>query len=251
MPFTIITHNAYWFQGCPSVWGRERAMAHPRVLHSLTALYASLHPNLLCLQEVPEKATFDRLARELNMHGLYAPGGIRAVYGGAVLVNDPSATFRNHSSTITPTGRPFERVCIAVRVAFGNRRLLLVNIHLSSNRYLPPDQGERIRLAELDTLFTLYPHPDLVVGDMNATPQSAVYLEMTTRGYVDTGLLGGDLPTTVDGRRLDYIWIHNSLAHLVSESHLADDRKFYLPSTRPPTALSDHRPVVVRLTSET
>ena len=243
---TIVTHNAYWFQGCPSLWGEERAEAHPRVLSALIALYTALHPDLLCLQEVPERATFAYLAESLGMHGLYAPGGIRTAYGGATLVRARSATVRDHSLTQTPTGRPFERVCIAVWVPLGDRHLSLVNVHLSSNRYLRPGEGERVRLAELDALFALHPNPDIVVGDMNATPESAVYRAMVARGYVDAGQSAGT-HTALSGRRLDYIWVHSSLAPCLRECHVVGGQTFYLSSTSPTVALSDHRPIVARI----
>jgi hypothetical protein len=38
MRLTIVSHNAYWFQGSPSLWGEERQEAHPDAFRALVRL---------------------------------------------------------------------------------------------------------------------------------------------------------------------------------------------------------------------
>ena len=64
---TVVTHNAYWFQGWPSLWGREEPRAHPEILDALASLYARLAPDVLCLQEVPDRQVLAELESRLGM----------------------------------------------------------------------------------------------------------------------------------------------------------------------------------------
>ena len=61
------SHNAYWFQGAPSLWGEELQVFHPEALAALTGLYTSLQPDVLLLQEVPGPDVPAALSESLNM----------------------------------------------------------------------------------------------------------------------------------------------------------------------------------------
>ena len=70
---TLVTHNAYWFQGAPSVWGEERVCAHAAVVQALAVLYSDLDPDVICLQEVPSAEVCIALRVQLGMEGAFPP----------------------------------------------------------------------------------------------------------------------------------------------------------------------------------
>lgn len=243
MTITLISHNTYWFQGAPSLWGQERTQAHPRVLHALAALYRRLAPDVLCLQEVPSNDVATRLARDLNMQVAFAQGGARTQYGGAVLWRGFEADAED--LTRAGGGTAFERMCLGLRGA-GPEGLNIVNVHLSSNRFAPDGEGDRVRLAELAALFASCPAPDIVVGDFNATPGGTVYTSMATRGFVECGTQACR-EVVPKKRRVDYVWIR-SATRLETEPLLFEPSGFELDADSG-IQLSDHPPVAVHLTS--
>lgn len=269
MEITIATHNAFWFQGYPSRWGRECQQSHPDVLQALIRLYKEVCPDVLCLQEVPQDDSFAKLAKQLDMRGHYAPGGIIAAYGGAVLVRSLQIDLDVCAAGVASSESHFERSCISTRIKAGDRHLRLVSVHLSGNRlkyldqidpvhlasdrYAPGRQGEPVRLAEVAALLDVSPRPDVIVGDFNSTPGSAVYREMTDHGYVDAaafnddGLTGERCPLSVRENRVDYIWLAEHLIGCQVDYQRINGDEFCFEDADPPTRLSDHLPVVVRL----
>ena len=147
MQATIATHNAFWFQGYPSRWGQERQQGHPDVLQGLIRLYEELSPDVLCLQEVPEDDSFAELAKQLGMRGHYAPGGIIAAYGGAILARHLEIDLNGCSAAAASSGSHFERSCISTRIKVGDSHLKLVSVHLSGNRLKYLDQIDPVHLA--------------------------------------------------------------------------------------------------------
>lgn len=108
----LLTHNAYWFQGEPSLWGQEETRRHPRAMAALTRLYRELAPEVICLQEVPRAQVVDDLAESLGMEGVFAAGGRRPGYGGAVLWKG-SASAVEDLTRAPPCGDDvFERICM-------------------------------------------------------------------------------------------------------------------------------------------
>lgn len=269
MQITIATHNAFWFQGYPSRWGRERQQGHPDVLQALIRLYEKMSPDVLGLQEVPGEDLVVELEKQLGMRGNYAPGGIIAAYGGAVMVRSLEASLDDGSTSAAPSRSSFERSCISTRTKVGNSFLKLVSVHLSGNRlkyldqidpvhlacerYPPGLQGEPVRLAEVAALLDVIPRPDVIVGDFNSTPGSAVYREMTDHGYVDAAAFNDDrltsacCPLSVKENRVDYIWLAEHLRGCQVDYRRINGKEFCCEDADPPTRLSDHLPVVVRL----
>ena len=239
---TIITHNAYWFQGWPPLWGAEEPHAHSVVVTALGDLYARCSPDVLCLQEVPDRRVVAELESRLGMRGTYVPGAMRSEYGGAVLVRGMAASFRVLSEGSGSIGA-FERFCVHARICADGRGFDLLALHLSSNRYAPDSDGEPLRLAELDMAFGECPGPDLVLGDFNARPDSQVYRHMQDLGYRDSGegmtaYITGQEPKR---RRVDYIWIAESGALDLVEHRVISGAEFTLGGVE----LSDHLPVCV------
>ena len=239
---TLVTHNAYWFQGAPSLWGQERTRAHPDAVPLLTRLYDALDMDILCLQEVPAPEVLEMLRAELGMEGVYFPGGKRPAYGGAILWQGLAGSVVDFTNTAE---RVFERFCLKLDTRIGDRSLDLVAIHLASNRYAPARRGEPLHLAELATLFAACPAPDMVVGDFNATPDSAVYAQMVERGFVDCGQGYAEHGRPAE-RRIDYIWIRTGAGLSVAEYEVIRDQRFSYDADAG-IFLSDHHPVCVRL----
>jgi endonuclease/exonuclease/phosphatase family metal-dependent hydrolase len=239
---TIVTHNAYWFQGWPSLWGEERRAPHPDILEALVNLYGSLHPDVLCLQEVPSHDLFTILQARLGMSGAYAPGGILAAYGGAILIRDSDASVTDCSRCAVVSGRVFERVCIRANC----RGLNLVNIHLSSDRYAPRGHGEPTRLAEIEILFRTGSKPHVIAGDFNATSDSVVHQRMRDHRYTDAGRSSPERFTVGTGR-VDYIWLSEEYSDSLLDYQVIGGQASHCGDTDPFVELSDHWPVLVRL----
>ena len=234
------SHNAYWFQGSPSMWGEERQVSHPEALAALTSLYVSLRPDILLLQEVPDAEVAAELGDRLGMHSSFAVGGERSAYGGSIFWrSDLDGHVEDLTACRTTAGRRYERICMHLALVIGGHELSVINVHLSSNRFAPGRLGEPVRLDELATAFREVACPDVVAGDFNARADSGVYGAMVQRGYHD--------PHHDDPRQLvDYIWIHADSGHQATA--LAAPARFEVPG-HTGMALSDHTPVGVAIVS--
>nr|PZN60000.1 MAG: hypothetical protein DIU58_16830 [Sphaerobacter thermophilus] len=77
--------------------------------------------------------------------------------------------------------------------------------------------------------------PALLLGDLNAEPDSEVLQALAEAGFVDLGeVLGPEAWTSEDHRRIDYILATTGIE--LRDIEILDSRA------------SDHRPVVARLT---
>ena len=245
MTITLITHNVYWFQGCPRRWSDDQRRPHPGVVEEFVRLYEELRPDVLCLQEVPSRQVVDTLQTHLDMDGHYVPGGIRTEYGGAVLWRDLEVSTQDLSRTVVCPDRVFERMCMQVQIPVQGKILNLVNVHLSSDRYAPERVGEPIRMAEVRALFSVNPGAEVIVGDFNATPDSPVHRYMEDQGLVDLGL--GDEENSVDGKRIDYIWVAEKCRSAAVGYRMMTEDEIRCREAPPPAGLSDHCPVIAQL----
>ena len=232
------SHNAYWFQGAPSLWGEELQVPHPEALAALTGLYTSLQPDVLLLQEVPGPDVPAALSDALNMRSHFVPGGERPAYGGCILWNrDLDVIVEDLTSCRTPEGKRFERIFMHLVLRIDDRELSVINLHLSSNRFALDGQGEPVRLGEISTALTQVTSPAVMAGDFNAPAESRVYDHMVQAGFHEPH------PEKTGVRRIDYVWIDPS--QLRAEA-LATPENFAIPD-HTGTTLSDHLPVGVRL----
>jgi endonuclease/exonuclease/phosphatase family metal-dependent hydrolase len=206
----------------------------------LAKLYGSLDADILCLQEVPSSAVLSTLRTELSMQGAFFPGGKRSAYGGVMLWQTMGTSVENLTLA---GGRVFERICLRLNARIKTRSLTVVGVHLASNRFAPQFRGEPIRLAELETLFAACPEPDVVMGDFNATPESAVYARMVERGFIDCGHGYTEHGRPPD-KRIDYIWIRADAGLSVLEYEVIQDQRFMYDAS---ICLSDHHPVRICL----
>ena len=133
----------------------------------------------------------------------------------------------------------FPRIATVVRLrqTGGGPTFTVVNTHLDEHH-------ERNRVAAAEQLLTwLDDGPTVVVGDLNAVPDSPVVAVLVAEGLTDA--VPGDAPGTnhgftgrTDGRRIDHI--------LMSRHWTVDDARVHI--TRPDGRLpSDHWPVTADL----
>ncbi|MFT5369936.1 MAG: endonuclease/exonuclease/phosphatase family metal-dependent hydrolase [Candidatus Latescibacterota bacterium] len=236
----ILTHNVYWFQGAPSRWGAERVAEVPEVFDALCELYASVDVDVLCLQEVHDRALVHLLAQKLGMDTwVHAPGGLRPDYGGAILYRE-EAHFRD--CTGGSAGELHERVHL--RASFSEREL--ASVHLPSNRFANSvEEGDAARVGELTRVLGEGPKPNIVVGDMNCKPGSLPYQFMVDAGYVDAAVVaGGD---AVLKRRVDYMWLDTEWAERLARFDVLDEGDFCRETDGSPWQLSDHPPLLMEI----
>lgn len=253
----IVTHNVYWFQGCPSRWGRERVAEAPEVFDALARLYASLEIDVLCLQEVQTAALAEAVARRTGMTAwLHAPGGFRPDYGGVIMTR-PAARIRD--LTRPPGHPPHDRVHLRASVGQTDRPLELAMVHLPSNRHAAsPAAGAASRVSELARALAATPRPDVVVGDLNSRPGSPAYAFMLESGYVDAAAGEGASPArprwtvragVLAGKpTVDYIWIDQAQAGRLSAFSVLEAAPFCQDMPDGTVwRLSDHPPLVADL----
>ena len=241
----IVTHNAYWFQGAPSLWGSEAQCMHPKAYTALIALYRRLSPDILCLQEIPGFQLHSQLCADLQMTGHYAPGRTLAAYGVAVLVQNLEAEFRDCSRDAVVPGRVFERSNLRVRIISRGRELLLVNAHLPSRRYAPDRNATPHQLEEVSRIMEYEPKPDILLGDFNVQYGTDVYNHLGTLGYLDSGACVGR--DDLEDRRVDHIFVSASLASRVKENYRITGPEFEFSVDGKTHRMSDHEPVVAEL----
>jgi len=242
--FTIVTHNAYWFQAAPTLWPEERAAARPEVIDRLAKFYAGLAPDLVCLQEVPDEQVAGDLAGRLAMHFCFASGGKLEAYGAAIFSKPGTSELRNLTEQVGPA----ERTCLHAAIRSEGGVLNVLAVHLPSNRYAPFEQAERQRVAELMAALNLAGEVDVVVGDFNSEPGSAPYRFMIERGFRDAAELGGCADRLTGAKhRVDYIWLGPRVATAFGGFRVLGPEGFAVEPGGRERMLSDHYPLSLNL----
>ncbi len=240
----IITHNTYWFQGSPSRWGTEKIAAVPEVLDRLIYLYASVKPDIICLQEVHTEEIVKKISSSLSMNSwIYAPGGIFPEYGGCLLStqNISLQDLSRHN------GNPeHERVHLRAQISTPKGPLILAAIHLPSNRFTPSkEEGEKKRIEELKKILHDSSRPDIVVGDMNAVEGSKPYRFMKESGYSEAAEITG-IPAKE--RHVDYMWIDDTIKDRVVSFQVIHQGNFLQKTPAGEIwQLSDHPPLIMEV----
>ena len=239
----ILTHNVYWFQGSPPVWGEETVKDSPDIVEQLALLYRDADADVVCLQEVHRDEPALTIARALGSASvLRVTGGKLPDYGGAILTR-AEATIRDLTRSDTLV---HERVHMRVTVAYRGSPIEIAALHLPSNRYAPDKEaGTRARIAELQHALGTAPRPAIIVGDLNSRPNKAVYHHLSSLGYANAETLAGSAPPP---NRIDYIWLDPHLADRLKGFRVLDTGRFCRPiGNGPVRRLSDHPPLLVEL----
>lgn len=179
------------------------------------------------------------LARELRMHVVYGanldvppdePGGPRRQYGTAILSRWP---ILDRENTYLPRFEDHEqRGLLRAEIAARGARVQVYTTHLQHN-----DAAER--LAQTRAIRRIIGTPDrpvVLLGDLNATPDSAEIRTLTGR-FVDAWAVAGagdgfTYPNDGPDRRIDYVMVSRDV--LVRDARVVD----HTPEA------SDHLPVV-------
>ncbi|MBI4558499.1 MAG: endonuclease/exonuclease/phosphatase family protein [Candidatus Hydrogenedentes bacterium] len=212
--FTILCHNAFWFQGAPFP---SDSPGEPvaEILAELLELYRRISPDVVCLQEIQDQQTFARLAEALRLGGSYCPGGHYPQYGGAMFWK----TGRQLADSQTH-GLRTQRLWQVAEVGPAHSLPLTVcNIHLTSNRHLGEAMAACARIDDLRQPLEWSEPPQVMVGDFNEGSRGSVSAYLYQHGYTDAAFLTGNTTesTGVGKARSDQIWVHESVVERVCE----------------------------------
>lgn len=209
-------------------------------LRRLAKLIRDADPDLVALQEVDHKAKrtggVDQTAELARLTGLYGTFG-KAIdfqggeYGQAILSRFPLGATTIHKLPGDPKAE--QRIAFELRVMVRDRELSFVSTHLDH-------QNAKVRqqqAAKLNEVLTSSEVPRILVGDLNATPDSAVLEALRQKWTVATA--DKKLVTFPAGRptrQIDYVLYRPAERFRVVEARVIDE-----------AVISDHRPVVVVL----
>ncbi len=241
-PFTILSHNAFWFQGAPFLTDKPPE-PDLEILRQLCAIYRKLSPNVICLQEIQSQEAFERVSEELGMPGCYCPGKELPQYGGAVFWHpDRGRHIQSSSGSPARTQRMWQ--IVEVHGTHCCRRIC--NVHLPSGRQLGPERAAAQRISELqESIRSCETEPDVIVGDFNEQPGGPASEYVGSQGYVDSAVLSdrAGVPT-IGERRGDYIWIKKHIRNCFLDYDVAGQQD--LACSNPGKQyLSDHLPLWV------
>jgi endonuclease/exonuclease/phosphatase family metal-dependent hydrolase len=157
------------------------------------------------------------LQRRLRMPYARFAGASDAIWGNAVLSRHPIVA--GEVVPLPREGVPLRRNALRVELDLGaGRRLQVVVTHL---HHLEGPDGARVRLAQLRPLLErVAGQPATVLmGDLNAEPDSAEIALVRAAGLGDAFMAGGGgradeltWPSDRPDRRIDYIWLSGDLA---------------------------------------
>jgi len=238
---TILSHNAFWFQGVPFPSDRPPS-PDVEVLKRLCAVYREVNPDIIFLQEIQSQETFKMVSEHLGMPGCYCAGTTLPQYGGAVLWHTHTVhQIHNSQEDALKTQRMWQ----AVEIEGNNLCLRIGNVHLPSGRQLGPERAATQRTAELqDLIRSCEPGLDIIVGDFNEQSGGAASEYLERCGYVDVATLSGraDVPTNIGEGRGDHIWIKRQMAGYVGTYDVAAKQDLACGETGK-QYLSDHLPL--------
>ena len=243
---TVLSHNVFWFQGVPFPSDRPPE-PDVEVLQRLCAIYRALHPDVICLQEIQSRKTFERVSGTLGMSGCYCPGTALPQYGGAVFWRgDGGREVRNSQEAAVKTQRMWQMV----EVQGGVGGVQICNIHLPSDRQLGPERAAAQRKAELEeSIRNCGAGLDLIVGDFNEQPAGPIAVCLEQNGYLDAAVVSehADFPTTIGGGRGDCIWISRKMGGDRMLTHGVARRQDLACMDTGKSYLSDHLPLWITL----
>lgn len=167
------------------------------------------------------------LSRSLNMYSVYGPSWGNT-YGVALLSKYPILSHERHLLV----SEEQQRACLEARIDVGGRTLTFFSVHLGLN----PEERHR-QLDELLVYTTRAPSPKILVGDLNAYPDSQEIdrvLEQFEHSFAIAGTGDGyTSPADTPMQTIDYIFVSPDIEVLSAEVI--------------PALASDHLPVVAEI----
>jgi len=236
---------------------------------ALVEVIAQTAPDILAVQEMGNPGAWADFKLRLRKAGLaydyeeYLQASDQDL-NIAVLSRYPITAYNSHTDdryTIGPKQFPLQRGIIEVDIEINPAYTLrLMVAHLKSNLFHAYGQAEmrrnEARLLNKNIRAALAPNPDinlLVVGDMNVTPDTALFRDIVT--YQDKPILFDLRPADTAGdawtyresndssQRLDYMLVSQGLLPEVRLNKTATIRSRQLLQA------SDHRPLVATFTA--
>lgn len=238
---TILCHNTFWFQGVPFP-GDNPPEPDREILKRLCAIYRKNKPDVICLQEIQSRETFERMSDSLGMEGSYCPGREHSQYGGAVLWKPGIGRMIRNS---LESSEMAQRMWQIVEMKVERHLWRICNIHLPSSRQLGADRAAEQRIAEIqESIRSCHVKPDIIAGDFNEYPNGPLNKYLEADGYNDAALLCGKprIPTNIHGKRGDYFWIKKTMRHTLLTYAVADKQELAF-GHRGKEYLSDHLPL--------
>jgi endonuclease/exonuclease/phosphatase family metal-dependent hydrolase len=240
--FTVLSHNACWYQGFPYD-DFDPDEAHPEVIGRLTAIYQSYQPNVLCLQEIHDHRMTNAVATALSFESHLTIGARHPIYGTATCAQGVQLVRDCHTNGAVP-----ERSWQICEVPAPVHTLKIANIHLTSGRFLTETETAASRVADVQSFLDAAQDVEVVCGDFNEGPRTAVQFALEAAGFVDAAIVTGvELESTgVNKPRSDQIWVRNNLAERITGFGATDwtPMAFNAPNKN---VLSDHLPLWMRL----
>ncbi|MDQ3328123.1 MAG: endonuclease/exonuclease/phosphatase family protein, partial [Chloroflexota bacterium] len=192
-------------------------------------------PDVVVLQEVSRgwlgRTGTDEvlwLQRRLGMQVVFGAATDDGLWGNAVLTRLPVVNTEERRFDVNHN---LQRSALLVQLQTRLGGAWVLTTHLAA----PKDAGT-VRLAQTREMLALLRgrRPTLIMGDLNADPDSPELRQLSSAGFADLGrTLGSSAHTSVDRRRIDYI--------LATEEWESLDVRIVEAAT------SDHRPVVAKM----
>ena len=242
--FTVLSHNVFWFQGVPFLTDQPPS-PNMDILERLCAIYKAVEADVVCLQEIQNRETFEAVAECLGMQGCYCSGKTLSQYGGALFWHrGRGRPLQNSDSSTVQTQRIWQT---AELLTANNTSFTLGNVHLPSSRQLGAEGAAVQRVAELEELIDSFEGGlDMIVGDFNERPGGRIAACMERHGYVDAAVhfKRFDAPTNLSGGRGDYIWVKREMLSCVQAFDVVEKQDF-VSRFSGKSYLSDHLPLWV------
>lgn len=223
--FTVMTYNVQSGFAVNNVWSLEET----------ARTIEAADPDIVVLQEVGRgwlvTTNIDQiewLAQRLDMEYAFGANSRDGLWGNAILSRAPILDTERHAFETTQN---LDRAVLAAEIDTESGSLWVLGTHFDN-----PSGAGNVRLEQAEELIAFWDNrtPALLLGDLNATPDTDVLAALAAAGFNDPGLeLLGDSTTSEDGLRIDYILTTADLTTTAMDVPLR--------------WTSDHLPVVARL----
>ena len=235
----ILSNNIYWLQGYPSP-NNAPDPAEPSILKELTACYASLMPDVFCLQEIQNQETSQMIAASLNKSTAYSSGHMFSQYGGAILADNVSFI----DSAVNSKDES-DRLWLLAELTTGTQNIKILTVHLPSDLNRGPVNAIQKRQEEIAHILA-HQSADILCGDFNQPQNEWLSNIMQAHGYIDAAVYTGNESDTYPktNRRIDYMWVKKEHQDRIKSFSTVKPEEFKsnVPGRN---IISDHMPIVL------
>lgn len=253
-----VAYNVYGCTGWPDDVAAERwgGSGGDRVLNRLvTEIESSVSPDVLTLSEAPRPDLVQKLANGLGMSVQTFPS--RGNWPGALLTTGQIREAETLASRLNgPPSSLFTRHAGRAVVSVDGSDLVVYSAHFHpSESDTRKHEIDRFRSALVSDVES--GQPVILQGDLNHKPDQPEYEIWRDTGLRDAFAVMGSPKPTIKAdnpdRRLDYVWVSESLRDRLEAARVVDDPPFGAGADRSNADgpfLSDHLPVAVDINIE-